>query len=455
MLARRRRGGCHHRARAGQRRLSATAELRRVGPRRPAPTYEWRLAAELPAARDFAPRSRRRPLPALHRRARPACPRASCGATRTSSSPPWAAGTPGARRSSSADRDRPDGADQPRPAARRRSCPTGDPGPEQFVSLALGPLMHASGQWSALGALLGGGTSVMYTGAHDRHGRGPRARRGRGGVHADPRRRRQRPAARRRARRSGAVGHLARSACWAPGAASCLPDVKPGLLAAPADRPRDRARPSARPRLRCRGWRSPAADRRPRWPSRSGPTPSSSTTTCGRWLPGSGVRRPAGHARSRSPRLPQRPGEDGGDVRRGRRGAGGRCPATWPRWRRDGSIRLLGRGSMCINTGGEKVYPEEVEAVVKAHPRSPTPSSSACPTRSSGSGSPWSSACGRRTPRSTWPTSRSGAAPRLAGYKVPRDLTLVAEVPRSPSGKADYAWARQVATGASAPLGIA
>src|SRR5207302_8795385 len=35
----------------------------------------------------------------------------------------------------------------------------------------------------------------------------------------------------------------------------------------------------------------------------------------------------------------------------------------------DGTIRLLGRGALCINTGGEKVYPEEVEAVLKAHPQ--------------------------------------------------------------------------------------
>src|SRR4029078_8954779 len=40
--------------------------------------------------------------------------------------------------------------------------PAGDPGPSQFVSLALGPLMHASGQWSALGTLLGGGRVVLY-----------------------------------------------------------------------------------------------------------------------------------------------------------------------------------------------------------------------------------------------------------------------------------------------------
>ncbi|HET9727791.1 MAG TPA: AMP-binding protein, partial [Acidimicrobiia bacterium] len=41
-----------------------------------------------------------------------------------------------------------------------------DPGPPQFVSLALGPLMHASGQWSALGTLLGGGKVVLYDRAH-------------------------------------------------------------------------------------------------------------------------------------------------------------------------------------------------------------------------------------------------------------------------------------------------
>src|SRR5215475_9029863 len=40
--------------------------------------------------------------------------------------------------------------------------PPGDPGPDHYVALALGPLMHASGQWSALGALLGGGTAVLY-----------------------------------------------------------------------------------------------------------------------------------------------------------------------------------------------------------------------------------------------------------------------------------------------------
>src|SRR5205814_6095978 len=53
------------------------------------------------------------------------------------------------------------------PAQRLRPfLPQGDPGPPQFVSLALGPLMHASGQWSAIGTLLGGGKVVLYDRLH-------------------------------------------------------------------------------------------------------------------------------------------------------------------------------------------------------------------------------------------------------------------------------------------------
>src|SRR5207245_5352533 len=43
-------------------------------------------------------------------------------------------------------------------------------------------------------------------------------------------------------------------------------------------------------------------------------------------------------------------------------------PGDWATVEADGTIALLGRGSQCINTGGEKVYPEEVEEVVKSHP---------------------------------------------------------------------------------------
>ena len=78
--------------------------------------------------------------------------------------------------------------------------------------------------------------------------------------------------------------------------------------------------------------------------------------------------RPAGARRQRADRLLQGPGEDGGHVHRGRRRSATRCPATSPASRHDGTMTLLGRGSQCINSGGEKIYPEEVEAALKAHP---------------------------------------------------------------------------------------
>ena len=43
-------------------------------------------------------------------------------------------------------------------------------------------------------------------------------------------------------------------------------------------------------------------------------------------------------------------------------------PGDWAEVAADGTVKLLGRGSQCINTGGEKVYPEEVEEALKLHP---------------------------------------------------------------------------------------
>jgi 3-oxocholest-4-en-26-oate---CoA ligase len=115
----------------------------------------------------------------------------------------------------------------------------------------------------------------------------------------------------------------------------------------------------------------------------------------------------------------------------------------------DGSITLLGRGSVSINSGGEKIFPEEVEAAVKSHP------------------DVWDAVV-VGVPDERWGETvaavvqpRPGAAPtleaiqdhcrrHLAGYKVPRQVALVDTMQRSPSGKADYPWAKQVATGISA-----
>jgi acyl-CoA synthetase (AMP-forming)/AMP-acid ligase II len=115
----------------------------------------------------------------------------------------------------------------------------------------------------------------------------------------------------------------------------------------------------------------------------------------------------------------------------------------------DGTITVLGRGSMCINTGGEKVYPEEVEGALKSHPDVFDALVVGVPDER------W----GQRVTAVVQP--RPGRQPTLeeldahcrdkvAGYKVPRALHLVPEIARSPSGKPDYPWAREVATKAAA-----
>ncbi|HVN51386.1 MAG TPA: acyl-CoA synthetase [Acidimicrobiales bacterium] len=111
----------------------------------------------------------------------------------------------------------------------------------------------------------------------------------------------------------------------------------------------------------------------------------------------------------------------------------------------DGTVRLFGRGSGCINTGGEKVFPEEVEAVLKAHP-------SVYDALVVGvDDQRWGQAVAAIVApvEGTTPTLDELAEhcrASLAGYKVPRSLVLVDRVQRSPAGKADYRWAQQVAT---------
>ncbi len=111
----------------------------------------------------------------------------------------------------------------------------------------------------------------------------------------------------------------------------------------------------------------------------------------------------------------------------------------------DGTITLLGRGSVCINTGGEKVYPEEVEGALKSHPTVYDAVVVGVPDERWGE-----QVTALIQLRSGVDAPSSDALvehcrTQLAGYKLPRTLITVDEVIRSPSGKPDYPWAKQVA----------
>jgi fatty-acyl-CoA synthase len=122
-------------------------------------------------------------------------------------------------------------------------------------------------------------------------------------------------------------------------------------------------------------------------------------------------------------------------------------PGDWAEVGDDGStLLLLGRGSVCINTGGEKVFPEEVEEVLKRHPRVRDAVVVGVPDERFGEAV-------------TAVVSALGAAPdsdalvrfareHLAGYKAPRHVVWVDEVYRSPSGKADFRHTRDIALAA-------
>jgi 3-oxocholest-4-en-26-oate---CoA ligase len=110
----------------------------------------------------------------------------------------------------------------------------------------------------------------------------------------------------------------------------------------------------------------------------------------------------------------------------------------------DGSISLLGRGSACINTGGEKVYPDEVEAALKSHPGVADAMVVGVPDER------W----GERVVALVQPRAGQNLPSDLddhvrrhvAGYKAPRQIFPVDAVVRSPSGKPDYAWGRAAAS---------
>jgi acyl-CoA synthetase (AMP-forming)/AMP-acid ligase II len=108
----------------------------------------------------------------------------------------------------------------------------------------------------------------------------------------------------------------------------------------------------------------------------------------------------------------------------------------------DGTLTLLGRGSQCINTAGEKVFPEEVEEVLKTHPAIDDALVFGVADEK------WGQAV-TAVVEAHGPVDaealRTHCRTVLAGYKTPKRIVIVDKVPRAPNGKADYAAAKLLA----------
>jgi 3-oxocholest-4-en-26-oate---CoA ligase len=323
--------------------------------------------------------------------------------------------------------------------------PAGHRGPDEFVTMALGPLVHASGQWAVLGSLLAGGRAVLYPRRHmdmslvleliereritmltlvgDASGR---------------------PLLAELRRRPGA--HDTSSLLLLGSGGSILSgEVKDGLLALlPGVFAISEAVGSSESPVQ-----AVAIGQRQATPSASlrfAPKQDATTVVDDDLrpvAPGSGVvgrlattgRVPVGYYND-----PEKTAETFVEFD-GRRWA---LPGDMATVDADGTIRLLGRGSLCINTGGEKVYPEEVEAVLKAHPL--VADAVVVGQRSERWGERVAAVV-QAADRSRPPELDDVAAHcrgHLAGYKVPRHLVVVPEVRRSAAGKADYQWAAEV-----------
>jgi 3-oxocholest-4-en-26-oate---CoA ligase len=324
----------------------------------------------------------------------------------------------------------------------RAFLPPGDPGPEQFVQLALGPLMHASGQWSALTTLLGGGKVVLNP-----------------DHHVDM------------ARILTLIGQEGVVSLNLVGDVSALP-LLAELAAHPGRYDTSSLRLMGSGGTMLTGWvKSALLDAIPTVlaiseavGSSEAPVEAASVATREAGAPES--LRFAARADTAVLDDDLRPVTPGSGAI-GRVATRGRIPIGYhndpektartfvtvdgTRWSlpgdmatvdSDGSIRLLGRGSMCINTGGEKVYPEEVEAVLKTHTAVADALVVGRPHPRLGE-----QVAVLVQPREDPPTLeqlQEHCRPRLAGYKIPRHLVVVDRLTRSPSGKPDYAWARRV-----------
>jgi fatty-acyl-CoA synthase len=116
----------------------------------------------------------------------------------------------------------------------------------------------------------------------------------------------------------------------------------------------------------------------------------------------------------------------------------------------DGTLRLLGRGSVCINTGGEKVYPEEVEEALKTHPGIRDAVVVGVPDEK------WGEAiCAVVEPHDGVEIDEADVVAhvkeRLSAFKAPKRVLPVASIGRAPNGKVDFKQVRALAITRLAP----
>ena len=319
---------------------------------------------------------------------------------------------------------------------------TDDPGPGEFVALSLGPLAHASGQWLALGTLLGAGTFVIYDApSMDMAHVLTLVERERVGMLTLVGDATARPLL------DELRAHPGRSdtssvRLLGSGGSILSGEVKDGLLT---------EMPSVAAVLEAIGSsESPsqaiALTTRDAPPSRTLTfAPKAETIVVDDTLTpipaGSGVigrlatrgRAPLGYYKD-----PEASARTFVEID----GERWTLPGDMASVDADGTIHLHGRGSLCINTGGEKVYPEEVEAVLKQHAAVFDALVVGVPDERWGErvAAVVQPVAGPEPPTLADLDAHCRAV--LAAYKVPRLLCIVDEVRRNPAGKADYPWAK-------------
>ena len=119
-------------------------------------------------------------------------------------------------------------------------------------------------------------------------------------------------------------------------------------------------------------------------------------------------------------------------------------PGDYAKFEIDGQITLLGRGSVSINSGGEKIFPEEVEAALKSHPKVFDCLVVGIPD------SKWGEKVvavikSRKDEKINKEELKDHCSRYIGKYKFPKKIFYVKEVKRAPSGKPDYSWAKETA----------